>query len=408
MEAPLNIALTQTPTRQITWRVVRILVSIFCSLLLVLAGYRLCFAWNSVVPSEGSVHLRIPKSPTTIANLKSLTNGIEAIQGIPWSLDALLGTSNRVLNIGFEGDGSTVVILDRALDSDEQLAFSGLGATLAVVGDETVITNAPVAPPIDHSIWHGLMQTLFTSRDATLSAGGNVFGITITSERATIRGLSSLAAPAIDSAPTADTMLYASMSPSDLTNLSGRVFTQNTPGLSDFFAVVSQNGITAAIRGTHGAVRYTLATPITEETRDLVNESSLRALAEELTEIPTIDGLTDFLDDGSKTVALRSREDATLVLRDESPYRFITATSSAGSVTITETPTYLTVSNDTTTAATIMPSCLSGATAFVKPATIQSLLPERIQYEPQTLSSFLWRASTIASSSSTTRICAVD
>lgn len=409
METPLNIALAPTATRQTTWRVVRIVAAILSAWLLVLGVYRLCFAWNHVVPSEGSVHLRITKTPTTIANLKILTNGIEVIPGVPWSLDALLSTSSRVLNIGFEGDGSTVVILDRTLSTDEQLAFSNIGATVAVAANETVITNAPIAPLIDHSIWHGLTQTLFTSSDATLSAGGNIFDIVVTPELATIRGFSGIAAPTIDSAPTSDTILYASFGMNDLTNLSGRVFTQNTPGLSNFFVVAGQNGLSATVHGTAGALRYTLATPITEETRELVNESSLRALAEELTEIPTIDGLTDFLDDGSKTIALRSREEATVVLRDESPYRFLTATSSAGSVTITETPTYLTVSNaaaGTTSSAT--PSCLSGATAFVKPATIQTLLPERTQYEPQTLSSFLWRASTIASGSSTTRICTVD
>ncbi len=409
MEAPLNIAITETQARQTTWRVVRMIIAIFGAWLLVVTGYRLCFAWNDVVPSEGSVHLRIPKSPITIAHLKLLTNGIEAIPGIPWSLDTLLQHSNRVLNIGFESDGSVVVILDRALSTDEQLAFTNFGAITVVHGNETVISNASVVRPVDHSIFYGLTRTIFTSRDATLSADGNIFGIAITQEFATIHGFSGLAAPTIDSAPTADTLLYASFGLNDLANLSDRVFTQNTPGLSNFFSVASQNGLSATLRGTSETLRYTFATPITEETRHLVNESSLHALAKELTEIPTIDGMTDFLDDGSKTVVLRSREDAIILLRDEMPYRFLTATSSAGSVTITETPTYLTVSNDAGgTKVPTVPSCLSGATAFVKPATIQSLLPERIQYEVQTLSTFLWQTTTIASTASKTRVCIVD
>lgn len=409
MEAPLNIALQHTPTRQITWRVVRIVASILGAWLLVLTGYRLCFAWNSVVPSESSVHLRIPKSSTTVANLRELTNGIEAIPGVPWSVDALLETSNRVLNIGFEGDGSTVIVIDRALSTDEQLALSHFGAVVTIHKNETVITNAITEKSINHSVLYGLVRTIFSSRDATLAGGGNVFGISIAPEVATIHGFSGLAAPTIDSVPTADTVLYTSFSLNDLAGLSPRAFTQNTPGLSNFFTVASQNGLSATVHGTSSALRYTLATPITEETRDLVNESSLRALAEELTEIPTIDGITDFLDDGSKTIALRSREEATVVLRDESPYRFLTATSSVGSVTITETPTYLTVSNNAvgTTAPSTAP-CLSGASAFVRPATVRTLLPERTHHEPQTLTSFLWRATTIASTSSTTRICSVD
>jgi hypothetical protein len=409
MEAPLNIALAQTPARQTTWRVVRIVASMFSAWLLVLAGYRLCFAWNSVVPSEGSVHLRIPKSPTTIANLRTLTNGVEVISGIPWSVDALLQTSHRVLNIGFEGDGSTVIVIDRALNAEEQLAFANFGAVVTVREDETVITDAPTEKPVEHHVLYGFTQTLFTLRDATLTGGGNTFGISLHSDQVTIHGFSGLAAPTIDSEPTSDTLLFASFGQNDLRGLSERVFTQNTPGLANFFTVAAQNGLSANIHGATGALSYTFATPITEETRDLVSESSLRALAEELTEIPTIDGITDFLDDGSKTIALRSREDATVVLRDESPYRFLTATSSAGSVTITETPTYLTVSNATiASGAPATPSCLSGATAFAKPVVIRTLLPERAQYEAQTLSSFLWRATTIASTANTTRICIVD
>ncbi len=409
METSLNIALQQTPTRQTTWRVVRIVVAILGAWFLILTAYRLCFAWSSVLPSEGSVHLRIPKTPTTVANLKSVTKGIEVISGIPWSIDALLNTSNRVLNIRFEADGFTTVILDRVLSTDEQLAFSNVGATITVHGKETVITNAPSTQPINHSILYGLTRTLFTSRDATLSAGGKNFGISITSELATIHGFSGLIAPIIESEPTAETLLYASFDLNDLTGLSNRVFTQNTPGLSSFFTIASQNGLSATISGNTKALKYTFATPITEETRNLVSESSLRALAKELTEIPTIDGLTDYLDDGSKTIALRSREEATVVVRDESPYRFLTATSSAGSVIITETPTYLTVSNNAAgTTTPLALSCLSGATAFVKPAMIQALLPKRIHYEPQTLTSFLWRATTIASTSSKTRICSVD
>lgn len=409
METHLNIALTQTTTRQTTWRVVRIAAALLGAWLIILTGYRLLFAWNSVVPSEGSVHLRIPKSPTTIANLRKLTNGIEAISGIPWSIDALLKTSDRVLNIGFAKDGSTVVVIDRALSTEEQLAFSNFGALVGVQGNETVITNGTEIPSIEHGAFHGLATTLFSFRDATMHGGGNSFDLSLEKQSVTIHGFSGLAAPAIDSAPAADTILFASFDLNDLQGLSDRVFTQNTPGLANFFTIASQNGISATVHGNAGALGYTFATPITEETRDLVNESTLRALAKELTEIPTIDGMTDFLDDGSKTIALRSREEAAVVLRDESPYRFLTATSSTGSVTITETPTYLTVSNAAipSEAPRVSP-CLSGATAFAKPANIQKLLPERTLYAPQTLSAFLWRATTIASTSATTRICIVN
>jgi hypothetical protein len=409
MEAPLNIALSQTPARQTTWRVVRIAAATLGAWLLILAGYRMCFGWNDVVPSANAVHLRIPNNPATVAHLKSLTNGTEVIAGIPWSLDALLQDTRRVLNVSFEDDGSTVVILDRALNSEEQGAFASFGATVIVHKNETIITDAAEEKSVQHNVLYGIMQTLFTQRDATLAYQKYIFGVSLAADTATIHGFSALAAPAIDSTPTSDTLLFASFGPNDLLNLSSRVFTQNTPGLAAFFGIAEQNGLSANIRGGADALRYTFAVPITPETRTMVNESTIMALAKELTEISTIDGVTDYLDDGTKTTALRSREEATIVLRDESPYRFLTATSSTGSVTVTETPAYLTVSNDISGIITpATPSCLPGSIAFIKPAIIETLLPEPIQYQPQTLTSFLWRATTIASTSSTTRICSVN
>ncbi len=376
---------------------------------MVVAAYRIGFTWNAIVPTEGTIHVRVMKSPKTLTNLRSLANGVEIIPGLPWSAAALLQETHRVLNIAFSLDGSVTVILDRALTAEEQSTFSGFGATVSVYDSETVISNTTETYFPEHSVLYGLYTTVFSSKDARITSGGGTFTATLSPTAITMRGFSALTAPIIDSTPSSDTLVFASFAPRELTEYIPQIFTQNTPGLSNFFTIASQNGLSAVIRHTTGTPQYTFATPITNETREFINESSLRALATELTEIPSINGITDFLDDGSKTIALRSREAATVVLRDESPYRFLTATSSVGSVTLTQTPTHLTVSNASSTALVPeIPSCLASASAFMKPSAIQALLPERTFYTSQTLASLLWRAHTIASSTTITRICIVD
>ena len=409
MERSLNIPLTQRTTHQIFWRVVRVFLFTFCAWAIVVATYRLFFTWNSVVPNDSVVHIRIIKSPKTLADLKSFANGIEIIPGIPWSLDALLHESRHVLNIAYNNDGSIEVILDRALTTEEQAKFSNFGIMVHATPSETILTNATTFNTLNHSIFYGIYTTLLARRAIRVTGGGDAFSAAVTKTDMTLHGFSAIREPGIESVPSFDTLLFASFTRNELDALIPRAFSQNTPGLANFFSLAQTNGLSAILRGTSDAIHYTFAIPITSETQSSVNESLLRSLGKELTEIPTIEGITDFLDDGSKTTALRSRTEAVVVLRDESPYRFLTATSPAGSVTLTQTPTHLTVTNITTTPSeSVVPQCLTSASAFVRPSRIQNLLPKQTVYLPQTLTTLLWRTSTIAATSSVTRLCHTD
>jgi hypothetical protein len=188
--------------------------------------------------------------------------------------------------------------------------------------------------------------------------------------------------------------------------LRDRIFTENTPGLSSFFELTVQNGISAVIDRTKDTYSYTFATPLTNETRSLVHESMLRSFARELTELPTLEGITRYRDDGSRAITLRTREEAAVVVRDESPYRFLNATTSRASITITETPAFLTVSNGQPSSRdSALPTCLAGTRAFVLPSALRALLPEETSYRAPHLASILWNTTTIASSSSATRMC---
>lgn len=408
MEAPLNIALHQTKARQITWRVVHIVGAVLLAWTVVTVVYRCIFTWSDVVPAENAVHLRIPKTPRTQAHLRTLLNGIEVIPGVPWSADALLNASHRVLNISVQDQGIVTVVIDRAVSSEEQAAFEAFGAHVYRARGLTIVTNDANMPTVERGMFFGFLRTVFASHHATLNAGGNRFGVSLTETTATIHGFTLMSPPMIESTPTAHTILYASLS-NELLPLSQHIFTQNTPGIANFFTLAGQNGLSATMHNAAGTLQYTFATPITEEARSLVNEASLRALAQELTEIPSIAGITEYLDDGSKTTTIRSRERAVVVLRDESPYRFLTATSATSTVTITETPKYLTVSNASAVTHTpTHPPCHSRAVAFIGPQAISTMLPGKTLHEPQTLERFLWRAATIAATSSATRICIVD
>lgn len=406
MEPALNIAIAQSPTRQRFWRVVRLGGVALSTWIGIIALTRLCFAWSDVVPVSDHIHLRIVKSPETVANLRVVTKGVTAIPGIPYSLSDLVASSHGVINIDFSPDGSTTLIIDHALSDADQESFRAFGAQVMIDGRETVVTNASTTPTPSHNIATGIFDTLRQGSAARISTQGIGAAVDIAEHTITLRGLTALTPPSIERTPGENTLVFASFSSKDLEGLGNQTFTENTPGLSNFFRLATTNGLSAIIDRTEETLSYTIAAPITDETRALVNESSLRSLASELTEIPTIDGITNYLDDGSRTTALRSREEATVVLRDESPYRFLNATSSKATVTITETPSVLTVSNGGAVPQTSKtPSCLAGTRAFITPSALTSLFPEQTRYEERTLSSLLWNAEVIASATSNTRIC---
>jgi hypothetical protein len=406
VEQFLHIALAQDPTRQTFWRVVRVFGAIFCVWIGVIGIYRLLFTWNAVVPIERSTHIRIIKTEKNIANSRIVTRGLEVIPGIPTSITDFLNQSSRVLNISVAHDGTVTVILDRKISEAESAAFVGFGASVSTRNNETILTNASTIPEIRHSFFSGLVSTLFLNDDGIITTTEGSSNISVDTNTITIDHLVALTPPEIDTVITADTLLFASFSPKDIEGLTSKVFTQNTPGLLSLFTAATHNGLSAILRGTTDSLRYTFAFPITENSREYVSEMSLRAAAKELVEIPSINGIVDYLSDGSRTIALRSREEATLVFRDESPYRFLTATSLNNSVTMTETPAFLTISNDASaTNLATQPQCLSNAVAFVTPKALQTLYPEQILFTPQTFFKLFSRASAIASSTSMTRMC---
>lgn len=297
-------------------------------------------------------------------------------------------------------------MLDRTVSDQEKAAFESFGTIVVLDGSSTIITNTSTAPTINRSFFSGLYRTLSLGSSGTLSTQGGTTSFNLNATSATFSRFAALQAPSIEGPITSNTILYASLSNNDLSGLVDRVFTQNTPGLAQLFSLGTKNGLSViAAQESTNAPTFNIAIPITDDTRATVNEEFLRQTAKEFTEIPTIDGITNYLDDGSRTTNLRSREIATVVIRDESPYRFLNATSSLASINITQTPNLLTIKSGSLDGPTITTPCLSGASAFVRPKIISSLVSSPVAFSSQTLASLIWRANAIASTNNTTRIC---
>lgn len=406
MEDSLNIALTPNPTRQKFWRVVRDSALVLGIFLGIIGLHRLAFAWSSIVPNDTDVTIRIPRDPETITALRSFTKGLNVISGVPVSLSDLLRSSKRVLTVTYSADNSVTIVLDRTVSDQEKAALESFGAIVTFDSSSTIITNTSTTPTINRNFFSGLYRTLFLGSSGTLSAQGGTTSFDLNATSATFSHFAALQAPSIDGLITANTIIYAALSNKDLGGLTDRIFTQNTPGLAQLFSLGAKNGLSiVAAQESNNSPTFTIAIPITDDVRTSVNEDFLRQTAKEYTEIPTIAGITNFLDDGSRTTNLRSREQATIVVRDESPYRFLTATSSQASINITQTPTLLTLKSGNLDGATITTPCLSGARAFVLPKTISELLASPVAFSSQTLASLIWRADAIASTNSATRIC---
>ncbi|NBS70109.1 hypothetical protein EBT31_14540, partial [bacterium] len=121
------------------------------------------------MPNPDDVHLRIVKSPQTIANLRSIAKGLEVIPGIPYSISDLVASSHGVLNIDFSPDGSITMILDHALSDAEQATFAAFGASVSVNRQETIVSSASAAQIPSHNIASGIFTTLWQGSAARMS-----------------------------------------------------------------------------------------------------------------------------------------------------------------------------------------------------------------------------------------------
>lgn len=405
METALNISLEQNPTRQNLWRVVRFVSCFFGAFFVLVIVSRVWQTWNSVRFEKDVAAITIPKTAQNESELHALTRGLLVIPGVPYSLDDFLGLSSRGINVFLTPDRKVGVVIDRELAQNEENTLAAFGASVFRHDKETIIIDAQTAPTYSHSFFSGLRTTLFRIHDARAFINGESFGITFKKDEATLYGVRAITPPSIESIASESTIIFASWSGQTLSGLSSQVFTQNTPSLSAFFSLAENQGISAIVTRKDKNFIYTFSIPTPQDIKPTITESFLRELGSELTVIPTIDGITDYLDDGSRTTMLRSREEATVVLRDESPYRFLTATSSQGTVTITETPSFLTVSNGSEAKEETWPPCLANTKAFIRPATLVRSTPAPIAYPAQAITSLLWRADTIAASTRNTRIC---
>ncbi len=397
-----------SPTRQKLWRVLRFTGIVLSAWSVVTGIHRLFVGFNDIVVPENTLSIQLVRSESTIANLRSVTKGMNVIPGIPISLADALQSSSRSLSVWFAADESVTMVLDYAVSDSESLALESFGATVSRGKDITTISNSTNIPMVKKDLARGTLHTLFTGSSGTIQNNGGRSELSIDPLAATIHGVGFLLPPDIDELVTSETILSANIPKEDLLALLPRTFTQNTPGFAAFFNLASLGGISAHIHSGVDTMAYTFAIPLTNETQSLASESVLTQLAKEIVEVPTIDEITSFLQDGSRSTTLRSREEATVVVRNDSPYRFITATSSQGTAYITQTPTLLTVSNhiQRSDAATERPlSCLAGAIAFVQPQALLSPIFEQTLYQSHTLSNMLWRVQEIASTSNTTRIC---
>jgi len=408
MELSLNIAMRENPTRQKFWRVLRVVGIVLFAWSVVAATQRAFTRSSSLIAPENVVAIRLFRGDMVVNDLKDFARGLNVVPEIPLSLADALERTNRTLNIWFDADGTVTMIFDREFTDADVTALASFGATVVRENGMTRISNGSDASPITQSIVRNIFSTLFSGYPAEIVTNEGRINVGVRAESITLHGVALLAAPNIDEAPNANTVVSADFRGTDLATLIPKTFTQNTPGISALFSLAAHNGVSARIDREGDVTGYTFALPLTTDTQGLANEDTLKSIAKELVEVPTIGGVTTFLHDGSRVITLRSREEASVLVRDESPYRFVTATSSYGSLYITQTPTLLTVSNHiqhTNAAQKRSASCLPGTIAFTRPTALSRDLWTSTFYQSSHLSTLLWRADEIASTLSSTRIC---
>lgn len=381
MESMLNIPILPNPTRQKIWRVVLGIGLVMIAGSLCIGTRRIITGFDPIIAPADVTSIHLVRSIDTITHLHELVGGMNVIPGVPTSLDQFLAQSKRTVDVWFAKDGTVTVILDGVVDD----------------------------PTVKRSFWHGIWSALTLGSDGILSQGPVSLPFTIDEHSMTLRGTGLLVAPKIDEAVSDATIFSAHVAGNDVASLMPKAFTQNTPGFSSFFALAALNGISAHIDRTGDTSLYTLTVPLANAPATFTTEDVLTSLARELVEVPTIDGVFGYLDDGGSITTLRSREVATVAVRDDAPFRFITATSSRGSVSITQTPTMLSLTNRTQDSLSSLgrsKECLVGSLAFVRPTDL--LVMNASSYRPSSLSDLLWTASEIGSSSTATKICFGD
>ncbi len=391
MESMLNIPILPNPTRQKIWRVVLGFGLVVITGSLCVGVRRIVNGFDPIIAPQDVTSIHLVRSLKTIEHLRGLVGGMDVIPGVPVSLNQFLNQSHRTVDVWFAKDGKVTVILDGTTD------------------DLTV----------KQSFWHGVWSALLLGSDGVLSQGTVSLPFIVDEHSMTLRGAGLLTAPKMDETISDATVFSASVSGDDIASLIPKAFTQNTPGFSSFFSLAALNGISAHIDRTDDASSYTLTVPLTNAPAIFTTEEGLTSLARELVEVPTIDGVFGYLDDGGSVTTLRSREVATVAVRDDAPYRFITATSSRGNVSIIQTPITLSLTNRTQDSSSLSgrsAECLAGSVAFVRPVDLftrrvagdVSTILNESSYHPSSLSDLLWRATEIGSSTSATKICFGD
>lgn len=405
MEAPLYIPLTESPSRRLMRQAAFFGGLALAAWCVVLGTYRLVFAWDSVFAPDAATHIRIPKTDTTQAALRSVAKGVTIIPELPIALSDLVTGAKRNVDILINDQGTTIV-LDRSLPESERAWYSDLGLLVETSHGQSTLSTTAQAPMPKTSLVHGIVQTLFSSMQPSLTTQSGTITVRMDHDTISLLHYTALQKPTTRTAITQQTLLLAAFSPQMLSGLTQRAFTQNTPGVAALFSLAAKQGIDVALERDNDAIAYTMSVPLSDSTRSEVNESLMESAARELTEVPSIEGISTYLSDGNKTLTLRSREEASVVLRDESPYRFLTATSSFGTVTFTQTPSTLTITNNTSLSETsITPPCLPHAVALAKPEELGKLFPAQTHHTPRSLQSWLLHAKTIASDLQQTRIC---
>lgn len=411
MNTTLNIPLRQSLTRHTFWRVLRVVGIVCAAWGTVIGAHRVLSHFNTLATPEHVAVVQLTHNTRTAAHLRSLARGALIIPGVPLSIDDALTRSRAGITVWIDSaTQSPLAVLDTILSDADIRSLESFGATVLVDTQhhQTAIANQHIAPPPHTTIFSALFRALASGSDGTITTQNTRIDFDITGSRITVYA-GNILLPAITTLPIdADTVFSAHIPPHTLTSLASRIFTENTPGLAALFRYAELSGISAHINAAETVPTYTFTVPLTQEHNSPpFTERILTQLATEIVDIPTITSVPAFSQAGERILQLRPSEKAVVVIRNEPPYRFLTATASQKTVFLTQTPSSLTVSNAREASlapATLPAQCLPGATAFVLPQKLFSS-PTQTHYQSPTIFSLLWKARGIASTPSRTRIC---
>ncbi len=412
MNAALNIPLRQSLTRQTFWRVLRVVGIVCAAWSTVIGTHRILSQFSTLNAPEYVTAIHLARNSHTVAQLRSIANGIPIIPGIPLSVDDTLARSHNTISVWIDtATQSPTVIIDTMFNDADIRSLESFGATVLVDAQRhrTIISNSTIAPPTDTTIFSALFRALTSGTDGAIVTQNARIDFDIDPSRITLHA-GELLLPAITTLPMSATTLFsAHIPPHTLAAFVPRFFTENTPGLAFFFRYAETSGISAHISAAETTPTYTFTVPLAAaQALPPFTERTLTQLATEIVDIPSMTGVRTLSQSGERIVQLQPSSAATVTIRDEPPYRFLTATSSQSTVFVTQTPEFLTVSNvrETTPHPTgPFSQCLPGATAFIQPQKLFSESLPQTRYQPLTLFSLLWRAHGIASTPSRTRMC---